>query len=354
MPIDSFSSLLVETDQSPIQPLPCDRWIARSCLQKAIRRADEAVAVRALANLFLHDPNAIWRHLTVIALEDVGVAKVEALHRIVSAKSAQQAKRAPGHLWHTFVDLTRELARAEHSQAICDLLLRMQNDPAVGSIVHRQAEAFTRQWAETIYDSSAAIEESAAAAMSFGGFMPARRPADPVAVFEIAAENSECAPVADVAKGAWKLSRNPMALLLPIVWQRSGVWSGRALRDDSLQPAEIINGIPAYSFDQFTRVGKSALREAVRSDLDLQQILASAGVRSSQWTQVTGDLIFLIEGGLCARRATWNEAEELRQPARWLPSVAWLGPAIQPAMQHVASNRRLLNEARQQLFPRAR
>src|SRR5690348_14807903 len=115
-------------------PLPCDRWVARSCFQKAIRRGDGSLAVRALANLFLHNPSAIWRHLTIVALEDVGVSDLDALRVILRARGDLRAGRIPGLLWSTFVAVTERLAAAPHCQAVCDLLLRLENDPSLHPI----------------------------------------------------------------------------------------------------------------------------------------------------------------------------------------------------------------------------
>ena len=37
---------------NPIEPLPCDRWLALSAMQKSIRRGDGLTAQRALTTLY--------------------------------------------------------------------------------------------------------------------------------------------------------------------------------------------------------------------------------------------------------------------------------------------------------------
>jgi hypothetical protein len=54
--------------------LRCNRWIASSALQKAIRRGDTAIALRAAFALHREDRSATWRRLIAIAFEDVGPA----------------------------------------------------------------------------------------------------------------------------------------------------------------------------------------------------------------------------------------------------------------------------------------
>lgn len=353
MPVEETDSLFSEKDAvASFNPLPCDRWIARSCLQKAIRRGNGELAVRALANLFLYDPKAVWRHLTIIVLEDVGVAGIPMLSRIIAAKFQHQATRRPGLLWKTCVDLTRRVAGSDHSQAICDLLLRVENDPALLQDSNELIETGPLKWSEALYDPSAMVERRAVAALCFGGFMDLRGSADPSAVFEICSETG-CSEVAEIARGAWKLSRNPMALLLPVLWQASRRWTGARAMDDTMPPGETISGVPEYALDQFTRIGKSVSRALVEDDPELQMILAAATVSKFEWPKVVGDLIFLLEGGRCVRRATWEEAEALRSPERWLPGTAVLGGALQPAMEHLASRRCQLRNLRQQLFQRA-
>src|SRR5262249_36358230 len=57
--------------------LSCNRWIAASALQKAIRRGDTAIALRAAFALHREDRLAAWRRLIAIAFEDVGPAAVD-------------------------------------------------------------------------------------------------------------------------------------------------------------------------------------------------------------------------------------------------------------------------------------
>src|SRR5262249_5508100 len=57
--------------------LSCNRWIAASALQKAIRRGDPALALRAVFALHREYRSAAWRRLIAFAFEDVGPAAVD-------------------------------------------------------------------------------------------------------------------------------------------------------------------------------------------------------------------------------------------------------------------------------------
>lgn len=68
-----------QEDGTKPKPLPVDRWIAASVLQKAIRRNDPKTAMRAAFTLFHQDRRVLWRRIAVIALEDVGAASPGAI-----------------------------------------------------------------------------------------------------------------------------------------------------------------------------------------------------------------------------------------------------------------------------------
>ena len=75
-PIDAARSQLCDAIANFQTPL-CDTltvspWVAMSLLQKAIRRGEERLALRAAATLLL-SPDRLWRRCGCIAFEDVGV-----------------------------------------------------------------------------------------------------------------------------------------------------------------------------------------------------------------------------------------------------------------------------------------
>src|SRR5215472_14653239 len=64
--------------------LRCNRWIASSALQKAIRRGETAIALRAAFALHCEDRPATWRRLIAIAFEDVGPADLDVILETVA------------------------------------------------------------------------------------------------------------------------------------------------------------------------------------------------------------------------------------------------------------------------------
>jgi hypothetical protein len=321
-----------------IDPLPCDRWIARSALQKSCRRGEVKIAQRALANLYEHDRRATWRHIAIIAVEDVGVANVDLIAQIVAAQKNRKWRDGVGGEWAVLSDLVRQIAVSEHCQAACDLLLRSLNDPAFDQVRAQVLETEPDELALTLFDGAADLMRRGIAALALGGGLSeGQRSQDACAVFDILAEVGSSSHVVATCRAAWKLTRNPMTLLLPLVW---GHWieaDNHEVGDDALPPAQLIYGVPGYALDQFTRVGNNVSRALLTECPDLKTLLNLAEVPGGRQVSTVGDLVFVLEGGLVRRRLIWQEGDELRAQHRFLPAVAALGPRLESSLRLIAS-----------------
>lgn len=71
---------------------------------------------------------------------------------------------------------------------------------------------------------------------------------------------------------------------------------------------------------------------------------------SGQQPRAIGDLLFISEGGLVARRVIWAVGDQLRLPQRQLPAVVKLGEHLYDAMAHLASKACHVALLRQQHF----
>ncbi len=70
-----------------------DVYLLTSLLQKAIRRGDIEIARRAGHQLLAMDRTRLWRRLAVTALEDIGIADIEAAAEITAIASIPAARR---------------------------------------------------------------------------------------------------------------------------------------------------------------------------------------------------------------------------------------------------------------------
>jgi len=77
----------VGLDTSPPAPLPVDRWVASSALQKAVRRGEALIALRAGLSYLSLDRAGFWRRLPVIAAEDIGIGDWEVVTQVIAAST---------------------------------------------------------------------------------------------------------------------------------------------------------------------------------------------------------------------------------------------------------------------------
>jgi hypothetical protein len=320
-------------------PMQCDRWIARSGLQKSCRRGEVDVAQRALARLFVDDPQSVWRHLTVIALEDVGIANIDVLAQITAARLNRTWRNKMGGDWAVASLLVQQIAESNHCQAACDLLLVAINRPDLERARDAALEEPCASLADKITDQSFSLEHQAIAALALGGGLADGQPChDPHAVFDILAEQGHASHVVATCRAAWRGSRNPMALLLPLVGQRWEESSGYQVADDPMPPVRMTNGVPSYAIDQFTRTGGQVARAFLAGDHEARTMLDSAGIPRTMQPRVIGDLQFLIEGGQLRRRLMWQDADRLRLPHRALAGSFQMGDKLQVALRHMIAS----------------
>jgi hypothetical protein len=329
------------------QPLGCDRWVARSALQKACRRGEVDIAQKALANLYAHDPAAVWRHLVIICVEDVGITNVDLLAQTIAAKRDRKFRQQVGGDWHVMSSLVRLMAESNHCQAACDLLLRVMNDPALERAKLDALDDQPAQWAGIIADAESPIEQRAISAMAMGGCLAdGQSHADPCGVFDVMADMGHFSHVAETCRAAWKVSRNPMTLLLPLVWQLYMQTEQHSIASDPVPAVKMIGDVPGYALDQFTRKGNQISRAYLEEDHELRNLLEQAGVTKGAYARTLGDVLFLIEGSLVINRIIWPYAERLRQPRRWLPAVATLGHHLPAILSHCEAKASQIANAR--------
>lgn len=218
--LQNFTDEIAGYQPPRLNPLPCDRYVARSAFQKAIRRGEVALAHRALANLYQHDQRGVWRHAIVVAMEDCGAINIDLLTQIVAARLDRKWCDQMGGDWLVLAFLVERMATGPHCQAACDLLLRSLNDPSLGDVRAIALEDEAEILANRIPDDTLPLLHRGIAILALGGGLAEgqqhRRPA---CVFAILEAHGFPVEVITTCHAAWRASRNEMALLLPLVWQ---------------------------------------------------------------------------------------------------------------------------------------
>jgi hypothetical protein len=250
--IDGISRNL-QAASSGLRPLPADRWVARSALQKAVRRGDAETAHRAAITLVQYDPRSFWRAMVIIALEDVGIGAFHSVCEVIAlARSAASRDRIGCNL-DLAIYATGRLAEEPHCQAACDLLMRATNDPALEQIRVDVADAQSINQLDVVGSLSEPITHRAIALLALLKSQPSQRAGRVASILEAVAGNGL---LAQAAGAAWRVSGNEMALLFPLIARQRSERDDPYATDDQIPPSPSSNGIPLCSLDQFTRLGK--------------------------------------------------------------------------------------------------
>lgn len=300
-------------------PLNLDPYIAASVLQKSIRRGEHLIGLRAAARLLESDPNRLWRRLLVIAFEDVGIADLDTVSRVVAAHGQKRWRSAHGGEWPIVALLVSGLCRAVKDRTADDLLHLAENDPALQD--HR------RCW------SAAPIEKLT----TFLGCPDLGLPEKALAVWfgigtdryrsdalrqrggfpeEVFATYKALGVPGDVLAISWighKKMSWPLAAFLPLVWlQTQG--AAQQVISDAFPPRTMIEDAPSYALDTYTRSGKAAIRELLKTSKPLGRFL-TPHASEKVWPKIVAVMLFRVEGGLMSNRLRWTEGDGIKASA---------------------------------------
>src|SRR5215469_1424846 len=112
----------IEDDEGSLEPSRhlADVHLASSCLQKALRRGDRDFALGAAFALLRHDPERLWRRLSVGAVEDFGLANLELTARVVAAIASKPFRARVGER-RILNHLIRQLCNSAKDRRLDDL-----------------------------------------------------------------------------------------------------------------------------------------------------------------------------------------------------------------------------------------
>jgi len=205
-----------------IEPLACDRWVALSAMQKAIRRGDTLTAQRALRTLYQYDPSSAWRRLLIIACEDVGIGALGAVVMTATRCANAKALRETGREAAAVLATAQMLAEAPKDRS-ADLLFAVAlHDPALETMRLRCRSASVARRLEFVADPTLSLPERALAVWHSSGVgswgEPRVGPGDLGALMRTYAELGVPERLLEALAVAIKKAREPFALLLPLLW----------------------------------------------------------------------------------------------------------------------------------------
>lgn len=314
------SDLLVEeafawaTRWATLEPQPAHvdpehRWRVRSSLQKACRRGQTDRAVRMALALHRLDPRNVWRAISTIAVEDVGIGAPET---VFWATAAQRAgfRKAVGEL-PLLIALTRRMAEATKSRSAIELafvtdtgepeMFRLFGGMTTGQLLDRFAGSEP-------YEAYAALSV-------LRGIVPKGyriRPPDQRGVMA-AGEMLTDQMVPASARAARAALFHPLDEMSLGFVVAARLHRDDAKRNDAMPESRLIDGYPAETFDQHERLGRQAIGRFARSLSQLSPALAALSPGKAQ--AAVADAVFVVEGQCLDRWVGGPDLDRLRVEA---------------------------------------
>ncbi len=307
-----FAAVAPATPLQAVEPLPCDRWLAASALQKAIRRADALTAQRAVRTLYRYDPRSARRRLLVIACEDIGIGAPGAVIATTLRSANAKAYRVAEEEEAAALAISQMLAAAPKDRSADLLFAIVLHDPALENARSTCRSVSVARRLEFVADPTLPLQERALAAWHSSGVEERgeRRvgPGDLGGLMRTYAALGVPQPLLEAVGFTLKKTRAPFVLTLPLLWLEAAEGK-RELVDTLLPPSSLINGVPLCAIDRHTRLGRQAIGRFARENAEIAQFL-SKHVRGSREAAL-GKAVFYADSALTRPTLHWRQSAEI-------------------------------------------
>ncbi len=242
-----------------------DAYTSSSLLQKAIRRGDADLALLAAEKLLPKRGKGIWRRLLAIAFEDVGVANVALLARVLNLAEAQLIDRGLP-VSRGLTNAVEALAQSPKSRSADHLICSARHSYQTKSITSRAMLSdlpavlgVAGDPSQPLIERMAAIED--ACGRNERGACAARL--ERLSALKCVLP-TEVHDAIDLSSRGFNLLKDGIALPLPLLVSASlEVDHERNISWPEMPSVDYVNGIPAWVWDKHTSIGKRAFKRLV-------------------------------------------------------------------------------------------
>jgi hypothetical protein len=332
----------------PSQKLPDinDPYVARSALQKALRRGDTDRAAQAALSL-MDDPQRLWKGLAVTIFEDFGSASVELRGQVVAACASKKVRADLGGDALVAQALICQLCEVPRDRRVDEAYMfagELEKEP--------QAPRERRRWSPQMRELLDSVGdlirrcERSVPRRSFKTVLARECDAFLVEMYEV--EHIKEEELALCIQG-----RKTTQCLLPVLYPLTRPVSSRqgSFSLTLTCPAGMSRDtydVPLYALDGNTRAGKQALELLFWATPGLQSFLKPLKSRSAK-IKVLAALLFVVEGGVCTEEISDPLYDELKQVSRgrWSGLPVEVIPEALAEMQEAIPH---LNQLRQETW----
>lgn len=293
-----------------------DPWLLSSALQKSVRRGDTELAASAAGALYRARGSSIWRRLSVVAVEDVGIACCEALIDVSAICSDRSLRRKLGGDEEAARFIARRLASAPKCRAADLLASTICYHPALEALRNRVLSLSCGERLSWVSGSSRSFYERSVAAWYSSGLATDHKPysaADLRSLLTVFGEiGAPLAMIDDVAEAATR-TREPFCALLPLLWleAHSGHEPPRTVHHH-LPPTGAVGGLPLWALDFHTRAGRASIQRLIRENEEMRRILQES-VGNNRLTEAAYLGAFYADAACCAVSLDWPRKGELER-----------------------------------------
>lgn len=313
----------IERDLREYQPRPAETIprhspdLAVALLQKSLRRGHADLALAVADMLTREAPDRLWRRLAVIAIEDVGLGDLDAVYTTVVASAfwRRLARRFGDQRLVSFV--VSRLAAASKCRAADDLLVTATSCPAWRDVHLELAELHLDAQLDLVARDASIERRAIALRLAMGtdtvgsGTRRSHRRAD--VVFDFMCEIGLPHTLVEVSRAAYRQTGEVLCAFLPILY-REFDGNEAVLVSDDFPPETMIDGIPSWALDGFTKAGRRALAYFLNADCGTTRWLR-ANILSGERMAILRHAQFRVEAGLVADRLVWPTGRNLRRQA---------------------------------------
>ena len=309
---DQQPSGLADNDSPP--PLPCDRWVASSALQKAIRRGDAATAARAATTLVEQGWARLWRRLLVIAVEDIGVGSVdvciEVVRLVVEQKYATSAIRRAA-----LYRACNLLAKAPKDRSTDYLIAMAMHDPALEETRQLCFRADISERLEYAVSPDWSLPMRAVAAWYASGVesWPERRVGrgDFPGLMQRFADRGAPTELLEATCVTANKTREPIAVFLPLLWLALTNEPSKVVQTDLPRSGDV-DGVPLSALDLHTRLGRTALSIFGSRNAEIAKFLSEnlTGFRAVKALRYAA---FFADSGALQPRLEWCTGKDIER-----------------------------------------
>jgi MgsA AAA+ ATPase C terminal len=307
--------LTIDLDREPsiFEPLIADQWVVKSLLQKSIRRGEVDIAQRAALTFLAQKGSALWRRFIIIAFEDIGAGSTDVVAMTAAASTDASWRRQVGGDATIAAHLARLLAEAPKSRSAEHLITTATHHP---SVEHECRLVSNRSIADNlaaVANKSNSLIHRALAVWCVSGidWKREKRPGTDLPALLDTFRKLGVAEELVAATGiAATKSREPITLMVPLIWLAANDDQARTVLEAEAPRSPVLDGIPMYALDKHTRLGLEAIRNLVKYNHEIRELLERY-VAPAQRHGAAYMAAFYADAAPLASKLIWDGADQL-------------------------------------------